>query len=111
MAAERSRAGRGDRASREPLQILASAVDNEAHYFVDMAVTRRNGVSGGRRTGIRRPLHDARLEQQRAALAPCGQGWAREELLPASRKAANAAASRFSVDPRSGETCMVGARS
>ena len=106
-----------DTASREPLQVVARSVDNEAPYFVDMvgaadqrAVPRPDGATrrGGR-------LHHARPQPaaRRARRGPqrvsptwtsCSRG--------ARRNRQSAQAALLAVDPRTGEIlAMVGGRS
>jgi penicillin-binding protein 1B len=105
------------RASREPLQILARAVDNEAPYFVDMVGQHVETAFPGVTTqpesvGVYTTLD---LNMQRAALDAVRAGLARvDELLAGRRRKSGerAQAALIAVDPRSGEIlAMVGGRS
>jgi penicillin-binding protein 1B len=105
------------RASREPLQILARAVDNEAPYFVDM-VGQQVGTTFPGVTAQPEPVSvytTLDLNMQRAALDAVRTGLARiDELLAARRRKTGdrAQAALVAVDPRSGEIlAMVGGRS
>ena len=117
MAAEENiTADDAARASREPLQILARAVDNEAPYFVDM-VGQQVGTEFPGVTTQPEPVSiytTLDLNVQRAALDAVRNGLARvDELLAARRrKTERAQAALIAVDPRSGEIlAMVGGRS
>jgi penicillin-binding protein 1B len=105
------------RAAREPLQILARAVDNEAPYFVDM-VGQQVGTEFPGVTTQAEPvsIHTTLdLNLQRAALDAVRSGLARvDELLAARRRKSDehAQAALIAVDPRTGEIlAMVGGRS
>ena len=105
------------RASREPMQILARAVDNEAPYFVDLVGQQVGTVFPGvmaqsEAVGVYTTLD---LNMQRAALDAVRTGLTRvDELLAARRRKTTqrAQAALIAVDPRSGEIlAMVGGRS
>jgi penicillin-binding protein 1B len=105
------------RASREPLQILARAVDNEAPYFVDM-VGQQMGTAFPGVTTQPEPVSvytTLDLNLQRAALDAVRNGLARvDELLAGRRRKTTerAQAALIAVDPRDGEiVAMVGGRS
>ena len=121
----RAMAGRGvhhaaehDRAVREPLQVAARAVDNEAPYFVDLvsqevaeafADDHRIGQPRGR-------LHHAGSEPADAPRStPCARAWrrwTRRWRSGAARCPARAQAALVAVDPRTGEIlALVGGRS
>jgi penicillin-binding protein 1B len=104
-------------ATREPLQIVARAVDNEAPYFVDMVselvATGFPGV-----TAQPDPVSvftTLDLNMQRAALDAVRTGLARvDELLAARRRRSDerAQAAVVAIDPRTGEIlALVGGRS
>jgi penicillin-binding protein 1B len=104
------------RASREPMQILARAVDNEAPYFVDLVGQQVGTVFPGvmaqsEAVGVYTTLD---LNMQRAALDAVRTGLTRvDDLLARRRKTTQRAqAALIAVDPRSGEIlAMVGGRS
>jgi penicillin-binding protein 1B len=105
------------RAGREPLQILARAVDNEAPYFVDL-VGQQVGTEFPGVTAQPEPVSvytTLDLNLQRAALDAVRGGLARvDELLAARRQKGteSAQAALIAVDPRTGEIlAMVGGRS
>jgi penicillin-binding protein 1B len=103
------------RASREPLQVVARAVDNEAPYFVDMVgqqvATGFPGVTA--QTGRVDVYTTLDLNLQRAALDAVRTGLANvDELLARRRRPQRAQAALIAVDPRTGEIlAMVGGRS
>jgi penicillin-binding protein 1B len=106
-----------DRAVREPLQVSARAVDNEAPYFVDY-VSQEVGRSfadttaGANRVDVYTTLD---LNLQRAALDAVRSGLAKvDEALSKRRRKepARAQAALVAVDPRTGEIlALVGGRS
>lgn len=106
-----------ERAAREPVQIVARAVDSEAPYFVDM-VGQQLGeqfpglTAGGAPVEVHTTLD---INLQRAALDAVRTGLARIDELLARRRTPNrdrAQAALIAVDPRSGEIlAMVGGRS
>jgi penicillin-binding protein 1B len=118
MAAEEFiTADQATRAAREPLQVLARAVDNEAPYFVDMIGQQLGAVFPGVTTqpepvSVHTTLD---LNMQRAALDAVRVGLARvDELLAGRRRRSQQRpqAALIAVDPRSGEIlAMVGGRS
>jgi penicillin-binding protein 1B len=105
------------RASREPLQIVARAVDNEAPYFVDM-VGQLMAESFPGVTAQPEPVSvftTIDLNLQRAALDAVRTGLARvDELLSTRRRRSDERpqAALVAVDPRTGEIlAFVGGRS
>jgi penicillin-binding protein 1B len=106
------------RASREPLQIVARAVDNESPYFVDMVVQQVEAAYPG---VMLRPdeisiFTTLDLNLQRAALEAVRNGLTRvdEQLSKRKRKTppGTAQAALIAVDPRTGEIlALVGGRS
>jgi penicillin-binding protein 1B len=105
-----------DRASREPLQVVARSVDNEAPYFVDMVAADMNQQFPGltSQPGAVDVYTTLDLNLQRAALDAVRNGLANVDKLLARRKKKpqTAQAVLLSVDPRTGEIlAMVGGRS
>ena len=104
-----------DRAAREPLRVVARAVDNEAPYFVDMVgeqVARAfPGVTA--QPGRVDVFTTLDLNLQRAALDAVRGGLASvDRMLAGRRRAQPAQAALVAVDPRTGEIlAMVGGRS
>ena len=104
-----------DRAAREPLRVVARAVDNEAPYFVDMVgeqVARAfPGVTA--QAGRVDVFTTLDLNLQRAAVAAVRGGLAEvDRLLATRRRAQPAQAALIAVDPRNGEIlALVGGRS
>ena len=105
------------RAAREPLQIVARAVDNEAPYFVD-AVGQQVETGFPGVTTQPEPVSvytTLDLNMQRAALDAVRVGLARvDELLAGRRRKSRERpqAALIAVDPRTGEIlAMVGGRS
>jgi penicillin-binding protein 1B len=105
------------RAAREPLQIVARAVDNEAPYFVDTVGQQMETAFPGVTTqpeavSVYTTLD---LNMQRAALDAVRVGLARvDELLAGRRRKSRerTQAALIAVDPRTGEIlAMVGGRS
>jgi penicillin-binding protein 1B len=103
------------RASREPLQVVARSVDNEAPYFVDMVAADVNKQFPGLTTqpGALDVYTTLDLNLQRAALDAVRNGLANVDKLLARRKRKETAqAVLLAVDPRTGEIlAMVGGRS
>jgi penicillin-binding protein 1B len=104
------------RASREPLQVVARSVDNEAPYFVDMVAADVSkqfpGVTA--QPGAVDVYTTLDLNLQRAALDAVRTGLANVDKLLSrrKRKPENAQAVLLAVDPRTGEIlAMVGGRS
>ena len=104
-----------DRAVREPLQVVARAVDNEAPYFVDMVSEQVAEAFPGvtAQTGRVDVFTTLDLNLQRAALDAVRVGLANvDELLSRRRRTERAQAALIAVDPRTGEIlAMVGGRS
>src|SRR5678816_3350851 len=103
-------------ASREPLQVVARSVDNEAPYFVDMVGAQVNEQFPGLTTqpGTVDVYTTLDLNMQRAALDAVRNGLANVDKLLSKRKKKpqSAQAVLLAVDPRSGEiVAMVGGRS
>jgi penicillin-binding protein 1B len=105
------------RSSREPLQIVPRAVDNEAPYFVDLVSEQIGAAFAGvtaqsEAVGVYTTLD---LNMQGAALDAVRLGLDRvDELLAARRRKSTqrAQAALIAVDPRTGEIlAMVGGRS
>jgi penicillin-binding protein 1B len=104
------------KASREPLQVVARSVDNEAPYFVDMVAEQVNELFPGLTTqpGAVDVYTTLDLNMQRAALDAVRNGLANVDKLLSRRrkKPGSAQAVLLAVDPRSGEiVAMVGGRS
>jgi penicillin-binding protein 1B len=104
------------KASREPLQVVARSVDNEAPYFVDMVGTQVNQQFAGVTTqpGAVDVYTTLDLNMQRAALDAVRNGLANVDKLLARRKKKpqSAQAVLLAIDPRTGEIlAMVGGRS
>ncbi|MBI4263284.1 MAG: transglycosylase domain-containing protein [Acidobacteria bacterium] len=104
-----------ERAMREPLQVVARAVDNEAPYFVDMVSERMAEAFPGvtAQTGRVDVFTTLDLNLQRAALDAVRAGLASvDQLLSRRRRPQRAQAALIAVDPRTGEIlAMVGGRS
>jgi len=103
-------------ASREPLQVVARSVDNEAPYFVDMVGAQVNEQFPGLTTqpGTVDVYTTLDLNMQRAALDAVRNGLANVDKLLSKRKKKpqSAQAVLLAVDPRSGEIlALVGGRS
>ncbi len=99
-----------DRASREPLQVVARALESEAPYFVDYVsqeLQERTKATGP--VDIYTTLD---LQLQRLAHDAVRDGLTRVDQLLARRKRQPAQAALIAIDPRSGEIlAMVGGRS
>ena len=104
-----------DRAAREPLHVVARAVDNGAPYFVDMVSRQVGRAFPGltAETGRVDVFTTLDLNLQRAALDAVRNGLADVDRLLAGRgRAEPAQAALIAVDPRSGKIlAMVGGRS
>jgi penicillin-binding protein 1B len=106
-----------DRASHDPITVVARAVDNEAPYFVDYLsgtlATAFPGVTS--QTGVMDVYSTLDLNLQRYAQDAVRDGLAKvDETLARRRRAAGrrAQAALIAIDPRSGEIlAMVGGRS
>lgn len=104
-----------NRSSREPLQVVARAVDNEAPYFVDfigqqLAETFPGLTAQESSIDVFTTLD---MNLQRIALEAVRSGLARvDDLLARRRRRGLAQASLIAVDPRNGEIlALVGGRS
>jgi penicillin-binding protein 1B len=108
-------AAQADAAVREPLQVVARAVDNEAPYFVDMVAQSLDdlfpGLTGNPGAIDVYTTLDSNL--QRAALDAVRRGLQRvDDLLKRRRRPEQAQVALVAVDPRTGEIlAMVGGRS
>jgi penicillin-binding protein 1B len=104
-----------ERAIKEPLSVMARAVDNEAPYFVDMVSEQVAQAFPGvtAQTGRVDVFTTLDLNLQRAALDAVRSGLATVDQLLARRKRPQPAqAALIAVDPRNGEIlAMVGGRS
>jgi penicillin-binding protein 1B len=104
-----------NRAVREPLQVVARAVDNEAPYFVDMVseqvATAFPGVTA--QVGRVDVFTTLDLNLQRLALDAVRNGLANvDQLLARRKRTQRAQAALIAVDPRTGDIlAMVGGRS
>ncbi|MEQ1573866.1 MAG: PBP1A family penicillin-binding protein [Vicinamibacterales bacterium] len=102
-------------AIREPLEVVARAVDNEAPYFVDMVAeqvaTAFPGVTA--QTGQVDVYTTLDLNLQRTALDAVRNGLARvDDLLSRRKRTGRAQAALIAVDPHTGDiVAMVGGRS
>jgi len=104
-----------ERAAREPVHVVALAVDNEAPYFVDVVSAQvAEAFPGVTAQPGQVDVHTTLdLSMQRAAIEAVRTGLANVDRLLARRKRAQPAqAALIAVDPRSGEIlAMVGGRS
>ncbi|MGH9257541.1 MAG: PBP1A family penicillin-binding protein [Vicinamibacterales bacterium] len=104
-----------ERASREPLRLVARAVDNEAPYFVDMIGEQLAQAFPGLtvQAGQVDVFTTLDLNLQRAALDAVVNGLTQvDRLLARRRRTDTAQAALIAVDPRTGEIlAMVGGRS
>jgi penicillin-binding protein 1B len=104
-----------ERASREPLQVSARSVDNEAPYFVDMVgqeiADAFPGLTAQENSVDVHTTLDLNL--QRLALDAVRDGLGRvDEMLARRKRKGRAQAALLAVDPRTGEVlAMVGGRS
>ena len=103
------------RAIKEPLRVVARAVDNEAPYFVDMVSEQVAEAFPGvtAQTGRVDVFTTLDLNLQRAALDAVRTGLANvDRMLAGRRRREPAQAALIAIDPRSGEIlAMVGGRS
>src|SRR5688572_5824243 len=104
-----------ERAIKEPLRVVARAVDNEAPYFVDMVGQRVAEAFPGvtAQPGRVDVFTTLDLNLQRAALDAVRIGLANiDELLARRKRTEMAQVALIAVDPRNGEIlAMVGGRS
>ena len=104
-----------ERAVREPVQVVARAVDNEAPYFVDMVGEQVAEAFPGvtAQTGRVDVFTTLDINLQRLALDAVRNGLASvDQLLARRRRVQRAQAALIAVDPRTGEIlAMVGGRS
>jgi penicillin-binding protein 1B len=104
-----------DKAAREPLQVVARAVDNEAPYFVDMVGRHLAATFPGvtARPGPVDVYTTLDINLQRAALDAVRRGLANvDELLKRRKRKEQAQVALLAVDPRTGDVlAMVGGRS
>jgi penicillin-binding protein 1B len=104
-----------ERATREPLQVAARGVDNEAPYFVDMVgqeiAEKFPGLTAQENSVDVHTTLDINL--QRLALDAVRDGLAHvDEMLARRRRKGRAQAALLAVDPRTGQVlAMVGGRS
>jgi penicillin-binding protein 1B len=110
-------ADQAERATHEPLQVVARAVDNEAPYFVDLVSDQLNETFPGltTRPGTIDVYTTLDMNLQRAALDAVRTGLANVDKLLAGRKRKRPQppqAALIAVDPRTGEIlAMIGGRS
>jgi penicillin-binding protein 1B len=108
-------ATQAEAAIREPLEVVARAVDNDAPYFVDLIAQQVAELFPGvtASAGIVDVYTTLDLNLQRAALEAVRRGLSRvEDLLKRRRRTQQAQAALLAVDPRTGEIlAMVGGRS
>jgi len=110
-------ADQAERASHEPLQVVARAVDNEAPYFVDLIGQQIEESFPGLTTseGKLDVYTTLDMNLQRAALDAVRRGLAHVDEILATRKRHRPEppqAALIAVDPRSGEIlAMIGGRS
>jgi len=106
-----------ERAAREPLQLVARGVDNEAPYFVDLVSDELNAAFPGLTTqpGTIDVYTTLDINLQRAALEAVRNGLEKVDALLAGRKRKRPQppqAALMAIDPRTGEIlAMVGGRS
>jgi penicillin-binding protein 1B len=100
-----------ERASREPLGIVARALDAEAPYFVDYVGQELQDKYGTRIAGAVDVYTTLDLHLQRLAHEALRAGLSRVDELLSKRKRQNAQAALIAVDPRTGEVlALVGGR-
>jgi len=110
-------ADQAERATHEPLQVVARAVDNEAPYFVDLVSQQLNDTFPGLTTqpGTIDVYTTIDINLQRAALEAVRDGLTKVDTILAGRKRKRPQppqAALIAVDPRTGEIlAMVGGRS
>ena len=99
-----------DRASREPLQMAARALDAEAPYFVDY-IGQELQDKYAKQTGAIDVYTTLDLHMQRLAQDVVRDGLARVDELLSKRRRLRAQAALIAVDPRTGEVlALVGGR-
>ena len=99
-----------DRASREPLQIVARALDAEAPYFVDYIS--QELVDKYKNAGTVDVYSTLDLHLQRVAQDAIRDGLVRVDAVLAKRQRQRAQAALIAIDPRTGEIlALVGGRS
>jgi penicillin-binding protein 1B len=100
-----------DRASREPLQIVARALDAEAPYFVDYIGQELQDKYRTVATGAVDVYTTLDLHMQRIAQDALRAGLDRVDELLAKRRRQKAQAALIAIDPRTGEIlALVGGR-
>jgi penicillin-binding protein 1B len=101
-----------DRASREPLQMAARALDAEAPYFVDYISQELEDKYQSVATGAVDVYTTLDLHMQKIAQDALREGLVRVDELLARRKRQRAQAALIAIDPRTGEVlAFVGGRS
>jgi penicillin-binding protein 1B len=106
-----------ERATRDPLQVVARAVDNEAPYFADLVSEQLNDGFPGltTRPGTLDVYTTLDINMQRAAIEAIRDGLAKVDTLLAGRRRKRPQppqAALIAIDPRSGEIlAMIGGRS
>ena len=99
-----------ERASREPVQIVARALESEAPYFVDYLTQEIQERS--KATGAVDVYSTLDLQMQRLAQDAVREGLTRVDAILARRKPRFPQAALIAIDPRTGEIlAMVGGRS
>lgn len=100
-----------DRASREPLQIVARALDAEAPYFVDYVWQELQDKYRTVATGAVDVYTTLDLHMQRVAQDALRDGLVHVDELLAKRRRQKAQAALIAIDPRTGEIlALVGGR-
>jgi penicillin-binding protein 1B len=100
-----------ERAAREPLGIVARALDAEAPYFVDYVSQELRDRYGAAATGAVDVYTTLDLHLQRLAHEALREGLTRVDELLARRRRQRAQAALIAVDPRTGEVlALVGGR-
>lgn len=101
-----------ERASKEPLGIVARALDAEAPYFIDAVSQQLRDEYGSTVQGAVDVYTSLDLHLQRLAQEAVREGLTRVDELLARRKRQNAQAALVAVDPRTGEVlALIGGRS
>jgi penicillin-binding protein 1B len=100
-----------DRASREPLQMAARALDAEAPYFVDFVGQELQEKYRKEAVGAVDVYTTLDLHMQRIAQDAVRDGLARVDELLAKRRRQRAQAALIAIDPRTGEVlALIGGR-
>jgi penicillin-binding protein 1B len=100
-----------ERASREPLGIVARALDAEAPYFVDHVSQELRDKYGAAASGAVDVYTTLDLHLQRLAHEAVREGLGRVDELLAKRRRQRAQAALIAIDPRTGEVlALVGGR-